>query len=90
MKNNIVDTQIDVLKQIRPDWETVPFVDISVTDDWVCPKGTTEVFTRVWYGMKSGCDCLDICTEAQSPETKCGPRSHTFIVDEECADIFKK
>ena len=45
---------------IVTDWETRPFVDITVTEDWTCLDDQTEVFTRPWYGLKAACDCLGI------------------------------
>ena len=35
------DPKTDYLRQIASDWTQVPFVDISVTSDWVCPNKET-------------------------------------------------
>ena len=48
----------DYLYQISRDWNTTPFVSLSVTEDFVCPEGQTEVFSRAWFGMQVACDCL--------------------------------
>lgn len=82
---DIEDTPVDVLRQIKPDWEAVPFVDISVTDDWLCPEGSTEVFTRLWYGMQSSCDCSEVCTDlTRDTNARCGAFSYEFHVGEPC------
>ena len=47
----IEDTPTDVIKQIRTDWTQVPFVEVQVTNDWYCPSGWTEIFSRPWYGI---------------------------------------
>ena len=39
----------------------MPFVDVKVTNDWFCPEGWTEIFSRPWYGIKAGCDCQNKC-----------------------------
>ena len=49
--NDIKDPATDYLTQILFDWSTVPFVNITVTSEWTCPEGQSEVFTRPWYGM---------------------------------------
>ena len=82
----VEDTQINVLRQIRPDWETVPFVDITVTDAWSCPAGTTEVFTRVWFGLQRSCDCLGICTSGN--EGSCGSYSYTLTQGSSCEELY--
>ena len=62
------------LNQVIQDWETVPFTDIRITDDWTChdldhpqqdlaPEDQgewSEVFARVWYGLDYGCNCVDV------------------------------
>ena len=47
------------VNQIKTDWETQPFIDITVTDNYYCPTGSVEIYTRVWYGQKLACDCLN-------------------------------
>ena len=49
--DSVSDTPVDFLRQITTDWTAVPFIDISVTTDTTCPTGSTEVFTRPWYGI---------------------------------------
>ena len=49
--NNIEDPATEYLNQILIDWSTVPFVDVMVTNEWTCPDGQSEVFTRPWYGI---------------------------------------
>ena len=46
------------LNQVVYDWQTVPFVNITVTDATLCPKDTELVLQRDWYGMQLACDCL--------------------------------
>ena len=46
------------LNQVVYDWQTVPFVNITVTDETSCPKDTELVLQRDWYGMQLACDCL--------------------------------
>ena len=53
------DPSADYLFQITEDWTKSPYVSLSVTTDWFCPKGETEVFTRAWYGMNMACYCFD-------------------------------
>ena len=38
------------LNQIADDWDTVPFVNLTVTKDWRCPAGTEEVIYKPWQG----------------------------------------
>ena len=45
------DTPVDYLRQITTDWTAVPFVDITVTTATTCPTGSTEVYSRPWYGI---------------------------------------
>ena len=81
----VIDTS--QLNQVVLDWETVPFTDIRITDEWTChdlehPHGKldlnlgnathstksidkeqgewSEVFTRVWYGLEFGCNCVGV------------------------------
>lgn len=49
--NAMSDTPVDYLRQITTDWTAVPFIDITVTSDTTCPTGSTEVFTRPWFGI---------------------------------------
>ena len=80
-----IDTVL--LNQVVNDWETVPFTDIRITDEWTChnlthPNGQldvsvnntqpltesidqdqgewSEVFTRIWYGLDYGCNCVGV------------------------------
>jgi len=46
------------LNQVVYDWQTVPFVNITVTDETSCPENTDLVIQRDWYGMQVACDCL--------------------------------
>ena len=50
--------QTNPLSQVAVDWQTVPFVDIMVTEETTCPEGTELVLSRDWYGLYQGCDCL--------------------------------
>ena len=62
--NNLQDLSepsTDIFYQIRADWTQVPFFAVSITNDWTCPDGQTEIFSRPWYGITAGCDCLDYC-----------------------------
>ena len=45
------------MNQVAQDWQTVPFVNITVVDDHKCPNDTDLVFDRVWYGTRQGCYC---------------------------------
>ena len=47
------------LMQVVVDWQTVPFVNIAVTEQTTCPEGTELVLSRDWYGLYQGCDCLN-------------------------------
>lgn len=50
-----------VLNQIGRDWSRPPYSDIVVVDQWKCPDDFSEaVFSRPWYGVDIGCDCLGI------------------------------
>ena len=48
----INDPPTDYFLQVKYDWDTIPFTELTVTDEWVCPEGQTEIFTHPWYGMK--------------------------------------
>ena len=37
--SNVSDPPTDYFEQVRTDWDTIPFVELSVTEDWVCPAG---------------------------------------------------
>ena len=52
----ISEPSTDIFYQIRADWTQVPFVAVSVVNDWTCPDGQTEIFSRPWYGITAGCD----------------------------------
>ena len=58
--DTVEDVPIDYLRQIKQDWTREPFTDIVVTEEWQCPAGYSEVFTRPWYGIKQACDCLGV------------------------------
>lgn len=54
-----------VLNQVARDWETQPFVDITVVDvaygGSACPSDYPDiVMERVYYGSQSACDCRGI------------------------------
>ena len=49
------------IKQIAQDWDTQPFIDVTVTADTYCPVNTTEIYEHVWYGHDRGCDCIGVC-----------------------------
>jgi len=36
-----------------------PFTDIIVANGATCPDGTEYVMMRDWYGVDTGCDCLN-------------------------------
>ena len=48
------------LNQIAEDWETLPFVNLTVTTDTRCPTGTEEVIYKTWMGSKLYCAYNDI------------------------------
>ena len=51
-----IDFELDVLKltenvkEVKEDWETVPFVKLVTVDDDECPEGTDLVMFKPWYG----------------------------------------
>ena len=47
----------DFVNQVAADWQTVPFVNITITDDFKCANDTELVFNRMWYGTRQGCYC---------------------------------
>ena len=60
------NTPTNVQYQIRADWDTVPFVDVTITTEWICPDGSTEIFSRPWYGIQGACDCTGLsCSDGE-------------------------
>ena len=48
----INDPPTDYFLQVKYDWDIIPFIELTVTDEWVCPDGQIDVYTHPWYGMK--------------------------------------
>ena len=53
------DDDMGVINQIMQDWQTQPFVRLTVEDDF-CPLGTKPVFEKIWSGTREGCYQLDV------------------------------
>ena len=47
----------DFVNQVAEDWQTIPFVNITITDDWNCPEDQDLVFKRIFYGTRQACFC---------------------------------
>ncbi len=51
---------LSYLYQVSDDWNTKPFIDITVTNQNYCPSTHPhEVFYDIWPGGSIKCDCLE-------------------------------
>jgi len=50
----VADQNTNTVTQVVDDWNTLPFVDLKVTDD-KCLSGFESVFVRRWGGSEQGC-----------------------------------
>ena len=49
------------VNQVPRDWETKPFVDLTVTNNTYCPESHPDtVIGRTFFETNDDCDCLGI------------------------------
>lgn len=51
---NVSDQNLSTISDIISDWNTIPFTEVTVTDD-DCLSGTESLFVREWRGTQPGC-----------------------------------
>ena len=47
--------EVAYLNQISDDWQTYPFISLTVTKKDSCPAGTEELITKPWLGTNLMC-----------------------------------
>ena len=65
--NNPISSNVDLnyIYQVATDWNTSPFVDMTVATDDRCPTShPDEVIYDLWAGATILCDCIDRDGEA--------------------------
>ena len=50
----VAEQNTNTVTQVVKDWNTLPIIDIQVTDD-KCKSGYTPFFSRNWGGSEQGC-----------------------------------
>lgn len=59
------------MNQVTDDWHKQPFTQFVLTDEKSCPDSHPKaVWTRLWHGMRNGCDCIGIYSQNIEPSER--------------------
>lgn len=74
----MLDIKTEFMNQVADDWKQVPYTNLTITSGSSCPSTHPQaVYDRVWYGMKHGCNCLNVYSRYIDT-------SNMMVVSKEC------